>query len=78
MKKELLKIWDKCDDFVLEAGRVILIGAYGAFLPFILSKLELLKQGDAVVVASILIVLLKAFDRWLHNKEIVKTGITGF
>lgn len=78
MKKELLKIWDKVDDFVLEAGRVILIGAYGSFLPFLLSKLELLKQSDAVVFASILIVLLKALDRWLHNKEIVKTGITGF
>lgn len=74
----LKTFWLIIDDFVLELGRLALIGAYGSVFPFILARLELLSASDATRWALILIAIAKAFDRWLHEKEIVVKGLTGF
>jgi len=78
MKKFILGIWDKIDDFVLEAGRIALIGAYSGLLPFVLERLDVLSKSDAGTAALIILVILKSFDRWLHSKGVLEKGITGF
>lgn len=76
--KKISEFWSKIDDFVLELGRLALIGAYGSVLPVILAQLEILSTADATKWAVILIAILKAFDRWLHEKEIAVKGLTRF
>jgi len=76
--KRLKAFWLIIDDFVLELGRLALIGAYGSVFPFILERLELLSASEATQWALILIALLKAFDRWLHEKEVAVKGLTRF
>jgi len=74
MKKFLISLWDSVDDFVLEAGRVILLSAIPIIAEAILSgSLDLQLVGGALVLAA-----LRALDRWLHEKGILEKGLTQF
>jgi len=77
-KKVILQIWDLIDDFVLEAGRLALIGAYGAVLPYVLNQLEIMREGDSAILAGVLFLILKSLDRYLHEKGIAQKGIARF
>jgi len=74
MKDFLLKAWDSVDDFVLEAGRVMVLAAVPILWEAITSgSLDLRLVGGAMILAA-----LRALDRWLHEKDIVKTGLVPF
>ena len=74
MKKFLLKIWDSIDDFVLEAGRVMVIAA----LPILYDSLSRGEVNLKLIGLAMVIAALKAFDRWLHEKGIAVKGLTRF
>ena len=68
------KIWDKIDDFVLELLRVALI----AVLPILYLSLEAGKVDWRAIGLAGVIAVLRAIDRWLHEKGIAEKGITRF
>ncbi len=72
--KFLIKLWDKIDDFVLELGRVALIAA----LPVIYLSLEAGKIDWNAIWLACFIAVLRAIDRWLHEKGITETGLVPF
>lgn len=75
--KFVKKVWEQVDDFVLELLRVALLGAYSSVFAFLTDSLNG-TQGDWQVTATIGLLVLKAVDRFLHEKGIAKKGITRF
>jgi hypothetical protein len=69
--------WDLADDFVLELLRVSLLGAYSSAFAFATDSLNGVK-GDWELVAVILGFVLKALDRFLHEKGWAEKGLTRF
>jgi hypothetical protein len=72
--KQLKNVWELVDDFVLEAGRVALIAA----LPIVIDSLQKGEVDWKLVGIAVLISLLKALDRWMHEKGVAEKGITRF
>lgn len=67
-------LWDQVDDFVLEAGRVIVLSAIPIIAEAILSgNINWQLVGGALILAA-----LRALDRWLHEKGILEKGLTQF
>ena len=63
---DLKLIWDKVDDFVLELGRLFLVGGGVSVVAVLLEKIAQLPVDPAIV--TVLTFALRAVDRWLHEK----------
>jgi len=73
----LVNLWDKYDDFVLEALRIGVLAALSAIVVYVLNLLSLY-NGDQAQFVAVLTLVLKSADRWLHEKGVAQKGIARF
>lgn len=75
--KFLKVVWGQVDDFILELGRIVLLGAYSSAFALVTDKFNGV-TGDWEIVAVMGFGVLKAIDRYLHEKGLAEKGITRF